>query len=132
MEATASQEINGSLEVRVGWNPAEIVTLDPIHGRVCWKGNWTVVHWRLYPSCKVRYPWVIAPGVMYYTGYIQRPLLIKEKFHLWDYSQTPWGRKNKYTMVGIQKDIRAQPPGRILEVELRATLKAYGEERLVN
>ena len=72
-----SQVIDRILEVRVVGKPEELGTLSPIPDRVCWQVNSTVVHWVLYPSGKVIEPWVIAPDVMYSTGYVRRPLLIK-------------------------------------------------------
>ena len=56
LEATESRAINGSLEVRVEGNLAELVTLAHIHYRVYWQGNKTVVHWGLYPTVKRREP----------------------------------------------------------------------------
>ena len=54
LEETSLREINSILEVRVGRKLAELFTLAPIHGRVCWQGNLTVVHWGLYKSGKGR------------------------------------------------------------------------------
>ena len=98
----------------VGGKLAELGTLVPLHNRVCWHGKQVVVHWGLYPSDKVREPWVIVPDVMSITGCVRTPLLIKEKFHLWDYSQEIWWKMNPGQLVGIWKEIRAQSTRRIL------------------
>ena len=39
-----------------------------MYDRVFWKVNFTVLHWVLYPSGKVRYPWVITPDMMSSTS----------------------------------------------------------------
>ena len=87
LEATVSREIKGSLEVRVGGKSEDIGTFAHIQDRVCWQGKQTVVHWGLYPYSKGRELWVIAPDVMSSAGYFRRPLLIKEKLHMWYYPQ---------------------------------------------
>ena len=101
LKAKSSRAINGSLKVRVGIYLEDLVTLSPIQYRVCWNGKRTVIHWGLYSSGKGRDPWVIAPDVMSTTGYVQIPLLIKEKLHLWGYPQGLWGRINPDNMGGL-------------------------------
>ena len=73
---------------------------------------------------------MIVPDVMSSTGYVRRPLLIKEKSHLWYYLQELWGRMNPDHMGCLWKEISVQPTGIILEVALRADLKNYVEETL--
>ena len=90
-----------------------------------------MIHWRLYPSGKESYPWVIAPNVLYPTVYVRRMLTQKEKLHLWDFPQELWGIINQDQLVDVCKEISAKPPRRILETALRAILKVYGGYRKV-
>ena len=57
LEETASRANKRSMEVRLEGKAEEIGTLDPIHDRVCWQGNRTLVHWGLYPMSKGRESW---------------------------------------------------------------------------
>ena len=102
------QAINGSLEVRVVGYPKELGTLIHIQDQVCCQGKRTVVYWGLYPLGKGRELWVIVPDVMSSTVYVRRPLLIKEKFHMWDYPQKIWGRINPDQLGGLWKAIGVQ------------------------
>ena len=77
LEATALEAIISSLEVRVGGKPADLVTLTPIHKRLCWQLNQTMLHWVLYPPGKRRELWLIAPDVMSSILYVQIPPLVK-------------------------------------------------------
>ena len=84
LEATASRAINRSWEVRVGMNPAELGTIAPIHDRVYWQVKQTLVHQGLYLLVKGKDPRLRVPDVISSIGYVRRPLLIKEKLHMWD------------------------------------------------
>ena len=47
--------------------------------------------------------WIITPDVISPTGYVRRLILLKGRFHLWNYPQELWGRMNEDQLGALWK-----------------------------
>ena len=67
-----------------------------------------------------------TPNFIYSTVYVKHPLLLKEKLHLWDYSQELWGHMNDDQLGGLWYQLFKNPPGRLLVTVLEAMIRSDG------
>ena len=102
----------------MGVNSEELGILSLVHDSVLFQGNRTVIQWGLYQVGGGRYPWLMESDVFFPTGYVGRPLFLKDELHLWDYLQELWRKMNQEQMRGLWKEIGAKYPGRNLKAEI--------------
>ena len=67
---------------------------------------------------------------MYLTSYVRRPLLLKEKPHLWYYSQELFRKNNDEQLGGLWDELYNNPPGMVLEAYLDVMIMSLGGESL--
>ena len=95
LKTWASNTISGCLEAKVWGNQVQLGTFALIKDKVCCQEKKTVIHWGLSPVGGKFEPWVIAPNVLFASGYVIRRLLNKERFHLWYCLKDPWMQLNE-------------------------------------
>ena len=57
------------------------------------------------------------------TGFLQRRILIKDKYHLWYCLDELWQHMNKQQLVSMCRDVVDSPTVRILQVALEGVVQ---------